>query len=267
MMIGRLPEDGTLQLGSVTLPSGRQVMARYGSGQPVAWATDAKLPDPGRVWAALSDIQPHTGLVPILLSSLRGEPKRPWDDGEFEDPEDTSVLDYSDAERLLKAAWTGGIGELGEAEEEDPDLIADRAPFGRRFPGLAPPGDSALSPAQVQEALGSLRPARIGLVTAARPADVLPRIGWTGATNRYETPLPIAGVLRSWEDRFGARLLEVGMADIRLLVQRPPHTLEQAERVAAEQYGFADEFGRVPRSIPKLAASLVNAPIWTFWWD
>jgi hypothetical protein len=36
---------------------------------------------------------------------------------------------------------------------------------------------------------------------------------------RLET-LPLTAVLRSWEDRFGARLLEVGFADIKLLVER-----------------------------------------------
>jgi len=43
-------------------------------------------------------------------------------------------------------------------------------------------------------------------------------------------------MLRSWEDRFGARLIDVGFADLRLLVERPPRTLEAAQRLAAEQW-------------------------------
>lgn len=45
---------------------------------------------------------------------------------------------------------------------------------------------------------------------------VLPLIGWT-ASDQFADALPVAAVLRSWEDRFGARLLEVGFAEIRLL--------------------------------------------------
>ena len=63
---------------------------------------------------------------------------------------------------------------------------------------------------------------------AARPADILPCIGWAGACN-HRTASELAVVLRSWEDRFGARLLEVGFDDIRLLVSRPPQTRRPAD--------------------------------------
>ncbi len=79
----------------------------------------------------------------------------------------------------------------------------------------------------------------------------------------------IAAVLRTWEDRFGARLLNVGPgAEIRLLVQRPSATREAAQRVAAEHYAFADECGECGRSNIKTTSSrLVDAPTWQFWWD
>ena len=75
-------------------------------------------------------------------------------------------------------------------------------------------------------------------------------------------------MLRSWEDRFGARLLDIGFAEIRLLVDRPPRSLEAAQRIAAEHFAFCDECGgQGLRDISSIAVSLVNAPIWTFWWD
>jgi uncharacterized protein DUF4253 len=73
--------------------------------------------------------------------------------------------------------------------------------------------------------------------------------------------------LRSWEDRFGARLIEVGYADLRLLVERPPRSLEAAQRVAAEHVVLADECTGDGQTIPCVAPRLVNGPIWTFWWD
>ena len=48
-------------------------------------------------------------------------------------------------------------------------------------------------------------------------------------------------MLRSWEDRFGAWLSDIGDVDLRLLVERPPRTLQAAQRLAAEQVVLADD--------------------------
>jgi uncharacterized protein DUF4253 len=131
--------------------------------------------------------------------------------------------------------WRPGGGEGGD--DEDHAVLAEaRAPFGRRFPGLAPPSDSCLGPAEMEQAIVSLE---------------------------------LATVLRSWEERFGARLLRIGSdAKLKVLVERPPRTLEDAWPIAAEHWAFADECGGAGlRDIAAIAASLVNAPIWTFWWD
>jgi uncharacterized protein DUF4253 len=115
--------------------------------------------------------------------------------------------------------------------------------------------------------LDGLGPARVGLVPAGRPADAPPMLGWTGV-NHPATVLSIAAVLRSWEDRFGARLLRVGFAEISVLAQRPPLTLESAQRLAAEQWAFCSECaGEGIDDVPRITTSLMNSPIWTFWWD
>jgi hypothetical protein len=63
MAKGRLPEeDGPVRLGSVTLPAGKLIMGNL-PREPVAWATVDPVPDSGRVWAALSELHPQTGLV------------------------------------------------------------------------------------------------------------------------------------------------------------------------------------------------------------
>jgi Domain of unknown function (DUF4253) len=103
-------------------------------------------------------------------------------------------------------------------------------------------------------------------VPAGRPADILPGIGWAGASNHCAAS-ELAVVLRAWEDRFGARLLEVGYADIRLLVSRPPQTLEAAQPIAAEHFAFADEAHKGPRWIGEIARVIVDNPFWDFWWD
>lgn len=63
-------------------------------------------------------------------------------------------------------------------------------------------------------------------------------MGWNDA---FPTAVDIAAVLRSWEDRFGARLLRVGFAEISVLAERPPRALESAQFLAAEQWVFCNE--------------------------
>jgi Domain of unknown function (DUF4253) len=264
MAMNLLPEGAELRLAGVRLPPGRRVYAEYGSGGPVAWATTQPVPDPGRVWAALSEACQATGLVPFLLSSMTGYTRRPWDEGEFNDPADTSALDDLDAATVLQSAWNHFVPP---EEEDDEGWRAGRAPFSRTFPGLAPPEDTSLGRQQLDEILGSLTPARIGLVAAGRPADVLPRIGWPGAADWDPMALQVAAVLRSWEDRFGARLLRLGFDEIQLLAERPPRTIRAAQLLAAEHCAFCDSAGNGLNEVHRVAEYLLNTPIWTFWWD
>jgi hypothetical protein len=93
-------------------------------------------------------------------------------------------------------------------------------------------------------------------------------VGWWGA-QYFADAVPVAAVLRSWEDRFGARLFEIGLTAIRLLVQRPPHSLSQALPVAAEQAAFASKFsvgGPEFDDIPHIAAAMIDAPVWGISW-
>ena len=72
MVTGRLPDEGPIRIGSVTLPAGRLITGWHGSDHHVAWVTADPVPDSGQVWAALSELHPQTGLVPIQLDGLLG---------------------------------------------------------------------------------------------------------------------------------------------------------------------------------------------------
>lgn len=260
MAAGRLPDDGPVRLGPVTLPAGKLVTG-YPGMDHVAWVTTDPVSGSGRVWAALSELRPRTGLVPILVDSPASKLRDPLDF--LSETEDPCEADRLDAGTVLEDMWRDGL-----PEEPGPGWIEIRAPFIREFPGLAPPEHAPLTPAERQHVLDVLMgEACIGLVAADRPADVLPVIGWGGLVNRGASLLPLTAVLRSWEDRFGARLAAVGEADLGLFVERPPRTLQAAQRIAAEQVVLADECAGGARGIPGVAGRLVNAPVWTFWWD
>ena len=261
-----LPPDGELRIGSVILADGRRILSDYGSYEPMAWVTTQPVPDAGMVWSALWDAHDQTGLVPFLLAGLRSAPERPWDTREFSEPDDIARVGHMDAAELLEEMWDGHMPTEYE-DQPDGELAAMRAPFSRQFPGLAPAEDQQLTHGQRQQVLSSLPPARIGLVAARRPGDVLPLVGLP-ATDQFDSALPVAAVLRSWEDRFGAKLLEIGFAEIRLLAERPPLAVEDAQLLAVEIFAFCDEYGgNGLHDIPSITAALLSSPIWTFWWD
>ena len=263
MSVVAVPGDGEVYIAGFGMwCPGRQL--RAASGTPVVWVSDRAIGG-GLVWGDLAEESARSGLQPFLLSGMDGGTARPWDTGEqVGEPEDTGVIDSMDAAQVLDGHWWGpSEDELAEDEE----LRGMFAPFGERFPGLAPAVEEELDPELIRRAVVQYtRPARVGLVPATRPADILPRMGWAGASNN-RTASELAVVLRSWEDRFGARLLEVGFDDIRLLVSRPPQTLDAAEPIAAEHFAFSDEAHKGPHHIGQIARALVNNPFWDFWWD
>jgi hypothetical protein len=276
-MAVELSDGGEMRVGSVRLPAGKRVHAAgpdHGDPTiPSAWVTIGEVPQPGRAWAALSAESQATGLVPFLLGHLPREPSRPWDSEEFFDLADPAGIDGFDVAEFLEDNWDGRSHE-GHPEDwadEDPEFVEyieeTLAPFGRKFPGLAPPEDEPLGAGELDKILGSIPAQRIGVAPASRPADVLPLIGWSGATNSFRTSVPIAAVLHSWEDRFGARLLEIGFGDLRVLAGRPPRTIEHAQRLAAEQWAFCNECGKGLTDITSISAQLLKSPIWRFWWD
>ena len=64
-------------------------------------------------------------------------------------------------------------------------------------------------------------------------------------------------VLRSWEDRFGATLLQLGPTGVlRVLAERPPATIEAATALAAEHWAF----GEASDSVQEIAAALIATP-------
>jgi hypothetical protein len=225
------------------------------------------------VWAALSEAIPDTCLIPLLALTLGGDKRRPWQDGataHFEYPADLAEVDRIDPAVVLRAGWP----DRARLEEEDADAVASVAgmiaSFSWQLPGLAPACEEPMDPAALRDVLESLPPSRIGLAAAGRPADALPAMGWTPG-NRATGVLRVAAVLRSWEDRFGARLLAVGLDEFKLLAGRPPRDLAAAQHVAAEIFALgADEFSspaadEALRDVQQIATCLLRSPVWGLW--
>lgn len=261
-----LPADGDATVSGIRLPAGRRLAPAGGRGRqtPVLWAT-VELADAAPTWLALSDALRGAPMVPVLLSGLAGQTERPWDIGELS-PCDPGEVDRLEAPVVLEEMWRFSVPDPAEDDAETAEVLD---PLSRAFPGLAPAMELMIGTKERRQAASSLpSPLRLGLIAASRPADALAVVGWRGAANYHETLAPLAAVLRSWEDRFGARLVHLGFDTMDLLVERPVRSHADALILAAEHFAFcSDNIYQGAGSIREYAADLPDAAIWSFWWD
>lgn len=132
MGFGVVPDDGEYCIDGLRTP-GRQVRAQS-ARPPVAWITDWACHSPGLDWVTLGKQSPRTGLQPFLLSGLNDRGTlRPWDNGEFSEPVDTSRIDGINVAQFLEGWWDAEAP--GENEyEQDEELRPCSVPSACGFP-------------------------------------------------------------------------------------------------------------------------------------
>ncbi|WP_416984945.1 DUF4253 domain-containing protein [Streptomyces sp. T028] len=227
-----------------SLPPGG-IVESYGRSGRLVWMSDGEVPDADTWWSRLYAERTRTGLYPVLL----------------EYPEDMS------------AYKVGGDGPVDAAAYLSARWRPDAWPGFPRWPGLAAPAPAGADPdACAAEAATSVvdegRATCLALVRAERGSDVPVALNWPGMTNRMTTA-DLSGVLRSWEDRFAARLVGLGHGDLFLSAAIPPSDLHQAHVLAAEHYltcpdVFHHSFDDWENTYP---AELLTLRQWHFWWD
>ncbi|WP_344594841.1 DUF4253 domain-containing protein [Actinomadura vinacea] len=229
------------------------------AGRDVLWVSDKHLTDAADHWRRLYERRVETGLYPLLLDTL-DESGRPWHAGEFS-PTPVGTIDVLSAGGVLRRFWNGLI-------EEDASGLLSGA-----WPGLAEPGEGGRDPetvaGSIAEAVEDSGDRLLGLVPADRGADTLTVVGWDGPVNHTGCTEELSAVVRSWEERFGARVIAVGFATLDLSVAAPPATFDHALKVAAEHYAFCPDILAMGEegTLEEYAESLVDAPRWSFWWD
>jgi hypothetical protein len=278
-------EEAARHALDVDLPPGRLVEPQDEEDAwdgPAYWLSDDPAgPD---LWVRLRQAHARSGLWPVFAEPLRFRRDRPWAAGEVS-PQSVTEIGRVNASGVLAGlweAWTRGEHHLW-MESHDPlklasgftvphtGGLAELEPFGQTWPGLAPAGGGQdpdeFADQQVRD--NDDGSSQIMLVPADCSADVLTAVGWHGALNYTQPPSLLSSVLRSWEERFGARLTDVGFDTIHLTVAAPPASPGHAERVAAEHFAFCpDNIVQGAGTIRAYAANYVlGKPDWWFWWD
>ncbi len=271
----RLAADPSGRSLGLALPLGRLIDATAEGPwhEPLLWhgAYDAS---PG-AWTALGSPAARVGLLPVLVQT-----------GDRQDALDKwglrpALMSYPgdhDAEEVLAEFW--GREEIAEWDEAG-DVLA---PFGPDWPGPAPAGpltaDPAARAAEVADSLladGSLpahgsylEESRLALVPARRSADIPAAIGWTGPLNHENDVARLCAVLRSWEDRFGIRVVALAPDQLVVSVAAPPTTTADAEALAAEHFAFCPDNitqGEHDTLRTYAAEEVLGQRMWSFWWD
>lgn len=257
--------------GSRLAPLNLDVDPTGGGWEPsrdLLWVGSGR-PEPGW-WSTLHAQHGDTGLWPLLLGSLsERDPDRPWRDKGDLDPRQIRSRPGDHYPGSVLGSWWSSI------EPEEEELVDSVGPYRTGWPGLARPGQPQADPgeraAEIADlilAKGWLPVPRLGLVPSARGADTLTDVAWTGPVNHESDTAKISCVLRNWEDRFGARVVATGFDILYLSVAAPPVDAEHALEVAAEHHAFCpDNVWQGSGSLTEYAAELIDAPLWSFWWD
>ncbi|MEV0226834.1 DUF4253 domain-containing protein [Streptomyces sp. NPDC050704] len=241
--------------------------------EPLMWRADAPAA-PGD-WLRLASARRTAGLHPVLVGG--GDRSEPHPDKWELDPGLASYPGDHDAEEVLAEFWE----EYAAEDDADwPGLAAAVPPAADRTtgPDADPDADPDIGPdtraADVADSLAAgaswLTEPRLALVPARRSADIPAAIGWVGPVNYTDDVAPLCAVLRSWEDRFGIRVVALALDRLTVSVAAPARTPAEAEAIAAEHFAFcpATLTQGVHDSLRAYAEhEVLGARAWTFWWD
>ncbi|MFD5590603.1 DUF4253 domain-containing protein [Streptomyces griseorubiginosus] len=236
--------------------------------EPLLW--HAEYAASSGAWTALGGRAARTGLLPVLIEvgGSQGGPAE-WElmPGRMSYPGD------HDPEEVLADFWES----YAEDELDDGEGTAGEDDWS--WPGLAEapsalPADPDRRAAETADALldeGSwFKDPRLALVPARRSADIPAAIGWTGPLNHENDVARLCAVLRSWEDRFGIRVIALDFDSLVVSVAAPPTTQEDAEAVAAEHFAFCPDniHQGSHRTLREYAEhAVLGQRTWSFWWD
>jgi len=243
--------DDLLDDLSASLPEGDRV---YVDDEPTFWISDD--PAPTGLWAELRELHTSTGLWPVLVSE-----DEPWWT-RVAVPEDPRYIDQHDPTEFMAEVWRKWVDQANG----NVDLLA---PFGEHCPGLTASGSKARDPEAVADWHASMiEPENpfLALVPVDRGADAITAMGWEGAHGHAET-VPLSAMIRTWEERFGARLVRVGRNSLTLSIAGPPVVEEHALHVAAEHWAFCpDNLERGAGALIDYGKQIQEQITWTFTW-
>lgn len=89
-----------------------------------------------------------------------------------------------------------------------------------------------------------------------------------GSFNECPSPVEHAALMKFWLEQFGAEVVGITYDTVEMMVRRPPTDKIGALRLAKQQYLYcSDIVDQGTGTLEALAATLLGASAWFFWWD
>jgi len=281
----RQARRGFEAIAELELPEGEFVEDEDG---PLIWLSH-DTPDAETVERMLGR-HAETGLWPVVVGDHRsrfdppavpGAPDHPFADHSYTKLSYASGrrdlqgrLERRDAEAWLAPHWADAVAEDDANDYWSPEeKVSAQAPLGARWPGLALAAESLAHPLAAANWFAArilaedwLHGPRLALMPGASSGEALAASWWTPPNTGYMAAR--VNVLRSWEERFGARVVALKPDTLMLSVSAPPVTREHAVHVACEHLAFCpDAIWQCSLSFENHVEIILSAPIWQFWWD
>ena len=208
-------------------------------------------------WRALRTHAPTIG-HPLLLGSDE-------DLGRLRESMDGGAREVGLGDAFDPAAWFAGR-RTAAYEGMDPE---ERAEFENSIHGPWPassPSNSFVAPFDMQTHVPVER-IWIALMPIAQPWETAAAIEF-GAWNECPSPEEHVVVMRYWFERWGAEPVAITSDTVEMLVDKPPHSQEEALALANEHFAYCEDIvTQGVGTIEALAATLLEGQTWFFWWD
>lgn len=228
------------------------------AAEDAAWIAAIVVPGAAAfdAWRRLADACRGHGWWPVILGSPEDAAQWP--------PQSPADRAAAVADAIAAADDVDLASFMLRGEAQDDDFDGSEVDEGDWPDDVSPP----TVPSAVADHKGRPRKAvTIALFRVDQPWAALAQLGYGGWNDCPETAAQVARH-RDWQARFGAEVCVATPDTIECVLARPPATRDAASALAREQYFYCyDIVEQGTGSLAVLAAGLLDAPIWFFWWD
>ena len=225
------------------------------------WETMVVMPGEAafEAWKRLAEASRGNGYWPLILgpeTDAAQWPRQPREEREASAAEAIADADGVDLSSFM-------LRGADEVDEEFDGSVVDEGEW---------PDAGEVEPQSAPSAVADhkQRPharVAIGLFRADEPWQALARLGFGGWNDCPETAGHVARH-RDWQARYGAVPCAATGDTLECLVASPPTTRKAAMKLAREHYFYCyDIVEQGTGDLATLAATLLKAPVWYFWWD
>lgn len=182
-----------------------------------------------------------------------------------------------DADEVLMLDQGSVADVLAAADAVDGKAWLARNPFADGVGVDVPESGEWPDDAEVQKSTDFTAPAggpgqneALAILALVPTSDGAEAFAWLAYGGWNDCPMPEHHVAaaRYWREAYGAEPVALLHDIVEYRVARPPATREEAMSLARQQYAYCyDIVLQGTETLENLAAGLVNAPVWFFWWD